>query len=231
MPQRLKDSKDYMRNLSKILNIYNKLLSHFGPQHWWPGDTPFEIMIGAILTQSTNWRNVEFAIQNLKRAKVLTAKSLLGIGNRELGSLIKPSGYYRQKAKKLKAFVKFFMDEYGGRISGMKRYGISDMRDALLKVHGIGPETADSILLYALDKPTFVVDAYTKRVGNRVGLFKLDDYHEIKEFFEQNLPKDLELYKEYHALLVELGKNYCKPKPVCKDCPINRLCKQKTLNG
>jgi endonuclease-3 related protein len=207
----------------KLLKIYKNLLTYFGPQAWWPAETPFEVMIGAILTQNTNWKNVEKAIVNLKAHKLLSPKAVLEVRNSKLENLIRSSGYYKQKTKKLKVFVRFFLREYGGSMRKMRRVD----RSELLKVHGIGPETADSILLYALDKPSFVVDAYTKRIGNRVGLFKFSDYHQIKEFFEKNLPKDLEMYKEYHALLVELGKNYCKTKPECRDCPIDRLCAKK----
>jgi len=213
------------REQKKLLKVYRILFKRFGPQAWWPADTPFEVMVGAILTQNTNWKNVEKAIANLKGAKGLGTGGLgaEGLGKmniRRLEELIRPSGYYRQKAKKLKAFVRFFLKEFGGSILKMKGVERAD----LLRVHGIGPETADSILLYALDRPTFVVDAYTKRIGSRVGLFKFEDYHEIKDYFEETLPKDLELYKEYHALLVELGKDYCKSRPECKNCPILKLC-------
>lgn len=196
----------------KLRNIYNKLLKHFGPQAWWPADSPFEVIVGAILTQNTNWRNVEKAIENLKAARALRSSSFLKLSNAKLERLIKPSGFYKQKAKRLKGFVK----EY------LKNPKMT--RRELLDIKGIGPETADSILLYAFEEPTFVVDAYTRRIGQRVGLFKSDDYHEIKDFFEMNLPGDLEMYKEYHALLVELAKNCCKVKPACKECPIIELC-------
>jgi endonuclease-3 related protein len=196
----------------KLRKIYNKLLKHFGPQAWWPADSPFEVIIGAILTQNTNWRNVEKAIESLKASNVLSPKSLLKIRNTKLEKLIKPAGFFRQKAKRLKGFV-------GEYLKNPKM-----TRQELLDIKGIGPETADSILLYAFEEPTFVVDAYTRRIGQRVGLFKYDDYHEIKDHFEKNLPRNLEMYKEYHALLVELGKNHCKTNPVCKACPIIELC-------
>jgi endonuclease-3 related protein len=213
-----------MSKKDKLLGIYKRLFKHFGPQAWWPAETPFEVMVGAILTQNTNWRNVEKAIDNLKGAKGLGARGLEKINSRKLESLIRPSGYYRQKAKKLKAFVRFFLRAYHGSLRKMRRRQGNELRQQLLEVHGIGPETADSILLYALDKRTFVVDAYTRRIGQRAGLFKSSDYHEIKDYFEQNLPRDLEMYKEYHALLVELGKNFCKTKPACEGCPIHGLC-------
>jgi endonuclease-3 related protein len=209
--------------MKNLLKVYSKLLKHFGPQAWWPADSPFEVIVGAILTQNTNWKNVEKAIENLKKVKLLSAEKILKVNSAKLEELVRPTGYYRQKAHRLKEFVKYFTSEYGAKLSRMKKRDLSDLRHELLNIHGIGPETADSILLYALDKPTFVVDAYTRRIGQRLGLFKFDDYHEIKDCFEQNLPKDLEMYKEYHALLVELGKNYCKTKPQCEDCPLLRL--------
>jgi endonuclease-3 related protein len=216
-----------MSNQSKLIKIYKRLLTHFGPQAWWPAETPFEVIVGAILTQNTNWKNVEKAIANLKKSKVLSPGSLSKIKNSKLGSLIRTSGYFRQKARKLKAFVKYFLKNYKGSLQKMKKKNISELRKELLDVHGIGPETADSILLYALDKPTFVVDAYTRRIGQRMRLFKSNDYHEIKEYFEQNLPRDLEIYKEYHALLVELGKNFCKTRPNCGNCSVKKLCARK----
>ena len=209
---------------AKLIKIYERLSKHFGPQHWWPADSPFEVMVGAILTQSTNWGNVEKAIGNLNESRVLSPESLVEIRNSKLEKLIKPSGYFRQKAKKLKAFVKFFLQKYDGNVKRMKKASLEDLREQLLEVHGIGPETADSILLYALDKPTFVVDAYTRRIGQRLGMFKTDDYHKIKDFFEQNLSKRVKLYNEYHALLVALGKYYCRPKPKCSSCPVKKLC-------
>ena len=215
------------RPRNKLLKIYNILFKHFGPQAWWPAETPFEVIVGAILTQNTNWKNVEKAIANLKAHKLLSPKAILEIRNSKLENLIRPTGYFKQKTKKLKAFVIYFIREYQGKLGKMRENQGAKLRDELLEVHGIGPETADSILLYALDKLTFVVDAYTRRIGNRVGLFRFSGYHEIKEFFEKNLPKDLEMYKEYHALLVELGKNFCKTEPLCEDCPIDSICEKK----
>jgi len=209
---------------AKLLKIYNQLYNHFGPQHWWPADSPFEVMVGAILTQSTNWGNVEKAIGNLKKAKVLNPRKIIENRKSKIENWIKPSGYYRQKAKKLKAFVGFFLKNYDGSIKKMRAAQLSKLREELLAVHGIGPETADSILLYALDKPSFVVDAYTRRIGQRLGLFKFDDYYQIKDFFEANLPKRVKLYNEYHALLVALGKYYCRPRPKCEMCPLKHLC-------
>ncbi|MFC1568537.1 endonuclease III domain-containing protein [Candidatus Margulisiibacteriota bacterium] len=208
----------------KPLKIYSLLFDRFGPQHWWPGSSPFEVIIGAILTQSANWSNVELAIANLKRAKVLSPHSLYKIKTAKLQKLIRPSGYFRAKAKKVKAFVKYLVENYDGSLKKMFKKPIPELRAELLSIHGIGPETADSIILYAANKPTFVVDAYTKRIGNRVGLFKSDKYYDIKDYFEANLPGKYQLYNEYHALIVALGKYFCKPRPACSECPVKKLC-------
>jgi endonuclease-3 related protein len=211
----------------KLLRIYGLLFKRFGPQHWWPGATPFEVIIGAILTQSANWANVELAIANLKKEKVLSPQALYKIKTSKLQKLIRPSGYFRDKAKKVKAFVKYLVENYNGSLNKMFKKSIPELRKELLVIHGIGPETADSIICYAALKPTFVVDAYTKRIGNRVGLFKLEKYYDIKDFFEQRLPKRYQLLNEYHALIVALGKYHCKPRPVCEECPIYGLCLRK----
>jgi endonuclease-3 related protein len=207
-----------------VKKIFKKLVKHFGPQHWWPADSPFEVIVGAILTQQTSWKNVEKAIASLKRAKKLSARAILNTSDRELQMLVRSSGYYRQKAKKLKIFCKFFLDKYHGNITTLKRHPASITRTQLLSLWGIGRETADSILLYALDKPVFVVDAYTVRIGERVGLFKSDGYEHVRGYFESNLKRSVPLYKEYHALLVELGKKYCETGPMCGGCPVRKLC-------
>lgn len=218
--------KSEIRNSkSELLKIYSILLNHFGKQHWWPGSTPFEVVIGAILTQSTNWGNVEMAIKNLKKEKVLSPKGLYNIPQKELEKLIKPSGYFRAKAKKVKSFVAHLMKNHKGSIKRMFDQPIPKLRAELLDVYGIGPETADSITLYAAHKPSFVVDAYTVRIGNRLKLFNTSNYHEIKDYFEKNLPKSVKLYNEFHALLVALGKYYCrKTRPKCKECPLSKTC-------
>lgn len=194
-----------MNNLNKIYDI---LYKQFGPQHWWPANSRFEVIMGAILTQNTNWKNVEKAIKNLKERNLLNKEAIQNTPEKELASLIKPAGYYNQKAKKLKAFVKF-----EGEIT----------RENLLNIWGIGPETVDSILLYAYNKPIFVIDAYTKRVINRLG-YKEQTYDELQTLFMENLPTDEKLFNEFHALLVQLGKNYCKTKPVCEKCPLRKEC-------
>jgi len=207
----------------QILNeIYDRLLKHFGPQHWWPGDGAFEVMIGAILTQNTNWTNVEKAINNLRTAKVLSPEILNLIDTEKLAQLIKPAGYYNIKAKRLKNFIKWLMDTYDGDLKRMFKTNLSTLREGLLSISGIGPETADSILLYAAKKPSFVVDAYTYRIFSRHNLIPDETtYDEIKSFFEDNLPDDVALFNEYHALIVRLGKEYCKKsKPLCEKCPL-----------
>jgi len=206
----------------KIGLIYRKLYQHFGQQHWWPAESVFEVMVGAILTQNTSWQNVTKAIDNLKRAKVLTARKLLNLPQKRLATLVNPAGYYNIKAKRLKNWLNFFFKFYQGSIKKMSRKNTALLRQELLSVNGIGPETADSILLYALNKPVFVIDAYTKRILSRHNMFKeTDSYDTAQRIFMSNLDKDAKLFNEYHALLVKLGKDYCrKNKPRCAMCPL-----------
>jgi endonuclease-3 related protein len=218
-------SKKEKHNIKKVLlDIYSKLYKALGPQHWWPGDTPFEVAVGAILTQNTNWENVEKAIINLKREKKLSSKALQKISHKELASLIKPAGYFNIKADRIKHFITFLSDRYGGSMKKMKAVEKQHMREGLLGVKGIGPETADSILLYALEKPVFVVDAYTKRILSRHGLAsERSSYHELQDIFHDNLQHDVKLFNEYHALFVVLGKDHCRPKPRCEGCPLQGI--------
>ncbi|TAN60973.1 endonuclease III domain-containing protein [bacterium] len=204
--------------------IYDKLYRCFGPQDWWPGDGPFEVIVGAILTQNTNWQNVSRAIDNLKRAKVLTPQKLHSLPLNKLARLIRPSGYFNIKAKRLKSFLNFLFKNYQGKLEKMFSLPLDELRQEILSVKGIGPETADSILLYAGNYPVFVVDAYTKRIFSRKKLFCEDvDYHRAQEIFMGNLKKDVQLYNEYHALIVRLGKDFCKKtKPKCAICPIRK---------
>jgi len=205
-----------------LTNIYSILYRHFGPRHWWPADTKFEVIIGAILTQNTAWVNVERAIENLKKEHLLSPKKLYNLDNKKLAELIRPSGYYNIKAKRVKAFLKFLFEYHNGSLKKLFANNLPDLRDQLLTVNGIGPETADSIILYAAGKPTFVVDAYTKRIFSRQGLISVSaTYEETKKFFADNLPRSAKLFNEYHVLIVELGKNICKTKPECDVCPIN----------
>ena len=214
-----------MQKKDILLKIYNSLYNYFGPLNWWPGDTPFEIMVGAILTQNTSWSNVEKAINNLKKENLLEPRKLYHVNQEELAQLIKPSGYYNIKARRLKNFVNIFVNDFEGSAEKMFSGDGRELRKKLLNVNGIGPETADSILLYAGKKPFFVVDAYTKRIFSRHKLISKDfTYYQIQEFFNQNLDQDVKLFNEFHAQVVMLGKNICTSKnPNCAECPIAYL--------
>lgn len=214
-----------MSILKKLRLIYGKLYKSFGPQHWWPADTPFEVMVGAILTQNTNWQNVEKAVANLKKNKALDPAKLYRMPQKKLALLIRPAGYFNIKAKRLKNFLKFYLDTYGAKEKNMRGVDRHILRNDLLRVNGIGQETADSILLYALNKPVFVVDAYTKRICSRHGLIPEDaSYQDAQKLFMQNLKNDVQLFNEYHALLVRTGKDFCrKSKPRCGICPLKDL--------
>ncbi|MBI4115835.1 MAG: endonuclease III domain-containing protein [Candidatus Omnitrophica bacterium] len=206
-----------------LLTMYKALRQEFGYRNWWPGDTPFEVMVGAILTQNTAWTNVEKAIVNLKKEKVLTPEKLYKIPTKRLAKLIRPAGYFNVKTKRLKAFLGFFHKEYGGRIKTMSKEKLNRLRRSLLEVKGIGKETADSILLYALGKPIFVIDAYTKRVLSRHRYLKEnEDYDSIQKVFMELLPRSSFLYNDYHAQIVEVGKRYCKKVPHCERCPLKK---------
>jgi endonuclease-3 related protein len=205
----------------KISDLYNSLLQHYGPQGWWPGDTPLEVAVGAILTQNTNWQNVALAIKRLKEAGLLTARALQDLPEVELADYIRPAGYYNIKARRLKNFLNFLFSNYRGDMAVMAAAPLELLRPALLAVKGIGPETADSILLYGLEKPTFVVDAYTFRILSRHGLASDPcSYEELQALFMEVLPRDTALYQEYHALLVQTGKECCRPRPRCPTCPL-----------
>ena len=209
--------------------FYDALHQRLGPQLWWPAETPFEVIVGAILTQSTAWTNVERAIANLRSASLLRPAALSQVRLNRLERLVRPSGYYRQKARKLKAFVRFLDREYGGSLERMFREPTDALRTRLLAVHGIGPETADSILLYAGNHPVFVMDAYTRRILSRHGLAHPDaGYHEAQAMFHRELPREARLFNEYHALLVETGKRWClKGEPRCGECPLGRFLEPK----
>ncbi|MCH8004224.1 MAG: endonuclease III domain-containing protein [Nanoarchaeota archaeon] len=224
-----------------LKEIYQKLYSHFGPQHWWPvtkdreiipkyhkninlnEKQKLEICFGAILTQNTNWKNVEKAIVQLNKNQLVDIKKIIKINNKKLAEIIKSSGYHNQKAIKLKNFCSFLIDNYNGNLNLFFKNNIKILREELLSINGIGPETADSIILYAAKKPIFVIDAYTKRIMNRIG-YKEETYEELQKLFMDNLELNEKLFNEYHALLVELGKNTCKKKPLCHKCPINKMC-------
>jgi endonuclease-3 related protein len=212
-----------MSPAASTLRAYFQTLSlALGPMGWWPAKTPFEVIVGAILTQNTAWVNVERAVGNLRRAGLLTPVAMERVSIARLALLVRPSGYFRQKAKKLKAFVRFLRESYGGSLARMFRKPTAELRQQLLAVHGIGPETADSILLYAGGHPVFVVDAYTHRILGRHNLTNgKPDYGAVRSLFEMNLPRDAGLYNEFHALLVNVGKNWCrKGQPRCGECPL-----------
>ncbi len=209
-----------------LMAIYEKMYQAFGPQHWWPAEDDFEVMVGAILTQSVSWKNVGKAISNLKSEDLLSVKAILSVENNKLAGLIKSTMYFNQKAIKLKNLCKHLQLKYNGNIYGLFEKDIYQMRKELLSIKGIGPETADSIILYAARKPIFVVDAYTRRIFTRLGLLPDNvKYQEMQDFFMQHLPTDVKLFNEYHALIVRLGKDYCKKnKPLCTKCPIKTHC-------
>ena len=203
-------------------------MSCYGIQHWWPGDTPFEIMVGAILTQSAAWSNVEKAIGNLKAAGTLSPATIRELPLPDLAKLVFPSGYYNAKAKKLKALAEW-LGQYGDDLSRLDNIPMQELRQELLNVHGIGPETADAILLYALRRPTFVIDAYTKRLFTRIGIKpQRDTYQDWQALFMDNLPNDVTLFAEYHALIIKHGKDKCSKKLVCTDCCLSDQCHSKT---
>ena len=210
----------------ELMETYHTLLNSFGSQGWWPMDNSFrpkewEVIIGAILTQNTSWSNVEKALKNLRDAGVAGPKEVQDVNERELQQLVRPSGFFRQKAERLKG-IAAFMASYGN----FNEFSSKVEREDLLSVKGIGRETADSILLYALGRPHFVVDAYTMRIFSRMGLIGKDwNYEKTKEFSEKNIEKDEKTYKEFHALIVSLGKNFCRKKPLCYECPLRKGCK------
>lgn len=210
-----------MRKTISLLDIYGRLFSAFGPQFWWPARTPFEVMVGAILTQNTNWGNVERAIANLRTENVLTPQRINVTTLLRLKRLIRSAGFYNQKARRLKSFSRFLIDRYGGRVGKMRSDEFGKLRGELLALDGIGPETADSILLYALGKPAFVVDAYTRRVFSRHGFLSAKHgYEDWQKLFTDNLPRDTKVYNEYHALIVRLAKTHCRVRPDCAGCPL-----------
>lgn len=207
-----------------LSTIHKKLLARFGPQHWWPAETPFEMAVGAILTQNTSWANVEKAIANLKKDGRLSARKIHRMPTAGLAGLIRPAGYFNVKAERLKHFIVFLMNDYRGSMSEMKKEPLPVIREKLLSVNGIGPETADSIILYGLEKPVFVIDAYTKRMLSRHTIMHLDaSYEEFQAIFHAHLKEDVRLFNEYHALIVRLAKDYCRAKPVCSGCPLEGM--------
>jgi endonuclease-3 related protein len=208
----------------QLKEVYDRLLAAYGRQHWWPAEKPFEVMVGAILTQSAAWHNVEKAISRLKAAGVLSPQAMRSLPISELASIIRPCGYFNTKALKLKALVEWFAI-YSDGFNNLSAIDTAVLRRELLNVHGIGPETADSILLYALSRPVFVIDAYTRRIISRIG-FKMEkeSYDGYQRLFAANLAADTCFYNEYHALLVKLAKDVCRKQPLCPHCCLRDLC-------
>ncbi len=203
------------------MDMFRLMLEHFGHQYWWPADTAFEVMTGAILTQNTNWKNVEKAIANLVKKNLLSLNAMYHTPAETLAKEIRPAGYYNLKAIRLKNLVNFIMDKYNGDLDKCLTDKTENLRNGLLSVKGIGPETADSILLYAAKRPVFVIDAYTHRIMSRHHMSPEEGtYGELQHLFEDHLPDDHELFNEFHALIVQTGKNYCKKRPLCKGCPL-----------
>jgi endonuclease III related protein len=206
----------------ELLKIFDILLLHYGPRHWWPAQTPFEVCVGAILTQNTNWGNVEKAIANLKREDLLTPEALRKVPVERLAELIRPAGYYNVKSVRLKEFVGWLFECHGGSLARMFTGDWRELREELLRVKGVGRETCDSILLYAGGKPSFVIDAYTQRLFSCLGMIpEKAGYEEVRALFMANLPADPALFNEYHALIVEHGKEHCRKKPRCPGCPLH----------
>ncbi|MFC1928792.1 endonuclease III domain-containing protein [Chloroflexota bacterium] len=212
--------------ITKVLqSIYRQLNNYYGPQHWWPAEEPFEVMVGAILTQSAAWLNVEKAIANLKAAKVLSPEALRRSSLSEIATLIHPCGYYNAKARKLNSLARWLGEYYDDNLKKLFANNTGYLRQQLLSVHGIGPETADSIILYTANKPVFVIDAYTRRIVDRIGLSPHGStYTAYQALFTDNLPADTKLFNEYHALLVCLGKDVCRQRPLCNHCCLRGIC-------
>ncbi|BAU47777.1 HhH-GPD family protein [Sulfurifustis variabilis] len=214
-----------MNHRRVIPKIYARLLAAHGPQHWWPGETPFEIMVGAVLTQNTAWVNVERAIANLKRGDALSPEAIVAVHPRRLAAWLKPSGYFNVKAKRLRAFCRWLIAQ--GGLEPLARRPTGELRRALLAVHGIGPETADDILLYAFGRPVFVIDAYTRRIFRRLGLVAgTEDYETLRALFEEALGPETPVYNEYHGLIVRHGKDVCRTVPRCGDCCLAMQCRR-----
>jgi endonuclease-3 related protein len=214
----------------ELMKIYNNLCEHFGPRHWWPADTPFEMIMGAILTQNVSWRSAAEAIENLKQEGILSIEGILSTDPVSLAALVRPARYHNQKAKKLQSFCGVIAGEFRGDLDAFLSQEMGTLRERLLDIYGIGPETADCIILYAAEQPIFVVDAYTRRIFSRLGYFpEKISYEEMQHFFMSNLPRDVALFNEYHAQIDALGHHTClKSKPRCGECPVVCQCAVQT---
>ena len=205
-----------------LMTMYRALFETFGPRHWWPANSPFEVCVGAILTQNTSWKNVAKAIDILKAADRLDPIKIYRTNHEELAQLIKPAGYFNVKAIRLRNFVNLLVEKHGGDLDSLFSAPLAKLREELLSVKGIGKETADSIILYAANKPIFVVDAYTKRVLYRHGLVSENaDYDVMQSMLEANLPLDVDLFNDFHAQFDAAGHFYCKRIPLCEKCPLH----------
>lgn len=216
-------------NQAFFLKIYNFLYEKYGNLKWWPAETPFEVVIGAILTQNTSWNNVEKSIDNLKKYNLIEPHKIVSLEDSLLKDLIKPSGFFNQKSVRLKIISKFIIEKCFGDIKYLNNFDTESARNMLLAVKGVGFETADSILLYACDHPIFVIDKYTMRMFNRIGLNWVEKYDIFQKGFMENIPQNLEFYRNYHALIVENSKNHCKVKPECDNCPIEKICNKRIM--
>lgn len=217
--------------MTSLLTTYQRLFNHFGCRNWWPAETPFEVAVGAILTQNTNWSNVEKAIANLRAADALSCAALCALPTAQLEEFIRPSGFFRQKAQRLQLFAEYLRDNYQSSLEKMLQQPLEPLREELLSRKGIGQETADSILLYAGGHLSFVVDAYTARLFGRLGrLDGTEKYLDIRRLFMSQLAADVEMYNEFHALIVIQCKEYCRKKPLCTHCPLKSICAYQQLN-
>lgn len=207
-----------------LQQVFDRLLAAYGPQHWWPGDTPFEVMVGAILTQNTAWGNVEKAIANLKQHQALDAEVIADTPQAQLAAWLKPSGYFNIKATRLRNFCQWYLAR--GGFEALSQWPTDDLRHGLLSVNGVGPETADDMLLYAFERPVFVIDAYTRRLFSRLGLLDAElGYETLRQHVEAALPADVALFNEFHALIVRHAKERCRKRPLCEDCPLVAECR------
>ncbi|MEX2169054.1 MAG: endonuclease III domain-containing protein [Pirellulales bacterium] len=208
----------------RLTEIYDRLYAAYGPQKWWPGETPFEVLVGAVLVQNTAWRNVERALAILREQGLMTPRKLYALAPEDLAEYIRSAGYFRLKAQRLRNLLKLIVERYDGSLAALFDQDVESLRRELLTVNGIGPETADSIVLYAAGLPSFVVDTYTHRILSRHGWMEPEaDYHQLKEHFESQLPVDVPLYNEFHALLVRVGHHHCSKTPNCEGCPLAEL--------
>jgi endonuclease-3 related protein len=219
-----------MNSPQSLLAVFNRLFDRYGPLKWWPADTPFEVCVGAILTQNTSWINVEKAVTALKQVGIMSPETLHGCDTEQLARLIRPAGYFNVKSRRLKDFTSWLFLNNQGSLERMFAGNWHELREELLRVRGIGPETADSILLYAGNKPSFVVDAYTRRLFRRLGLLpEAAGYDETRDLFMNSLPEDVQLFNEYHAQIVEQCKQFCRVKPLCSGCPLDNSCPSRLM--